>query len=130
MYTKIGKVSDRTLNYLSYVSMNAQWKDVIGPEDNFKTWFYNVKIKEFPEYEKAFFLMIPAGGRVHKHTDTARPEETYHIPIKTNDKCINIMYPGGDFHLEVGNIYHVDRQIEHESFNNGKTDRIHLLVEK
>lgn len=130
MYKKTGNVSRETINYLKHILKQAKWKDVIGPKDDFKTWFYNVEIKEFPIYKRAFFLMIPPDGKVHRHKDTPRPEKSYHIPVETNRECQNNMYPGGNFHLEVGSIYLVDRQVEHESFNHGKTNRIHLLVEQ
>ena len=129
MYEMVDNVSRETIDYLKQIVKNAKWKDVIGPDDNFKTWFYNVEIREFPHYKRAFFLMIPPRGKIHRHKDTVKPEKTYHIPVETNPECVNSMYPGGDFHLEVGLIYAVDRQIEHESFNNGQTNRIHLLVE-
>jgi hypothetical protein len=32
-------------------------------------------------------------------------------------------------HLEPNGIYSVDRSIEHDSVNNGETERIHLLME-
>lgn len=129
MYKKISTASNQTIEYLRSLMGDAKWKNVIGPNDNFKTWFHDVEIAEFPDYKRAFFLLIPQGGMIHRHTDTARPGKTYHIPVETNKKCVNIMYPGGEFHLEIGNIYQVNRQIEHESFNHGKTNRIHLLVE-
>ena len=129
MYKKTNTASKKTIDYLNDVIADAKWKNVIGPNDNFKTWFHDVEIAEFPDYKQAFFLLIPPGGMIHRHEDTPKRIKTYHIPIKTNKKCVNIMHPGGGFHLEVGNIYQVNRQIEHESFNRGKTNRIHLLVE-
>ena len=129
MYERIGDVPDIVLDELERVLKTAKWSDVIGSGADFKTCEFHENLEIFPDYYRAFFLMIPAGGKVHRHRDTSRPQKTYHIPITTNDQCKNNMYPGGSFHLEVGGIYEVDRQIEHDSVNNGKTDRIHLLVE-
>lgn len=76
MYKRVGKASPETIDYLNHLLKQATWKDVIGPEDDFKTWFHDVIIKEFPIYKQAFFLMIPPGGKVHRHKDTAREEKT------------------------------------------------------
>ena len=129
MYKIVKSVSAETLKNLEEVISVAKWKEVKGSGANFQTSFFSGKIKEFPKYKQAFFLKISPGGAVHRHTDTPREEKTYHIPIYTNPQCKNNMYPGGEFHLEVGSIYWVDRLVEHDSVNNGETDRIHLLVE-
>lgn len=122
MYKEIAHIQDSDLNRFAALLTSAKWKDVKGSGANFKTSFIG---------EKVFFLKIPPGGRVHKHTDTPRPTETYHIPIQTNEKAVNYMFhpKRTAYHLEVGKIYWVDRNIEHESVNNGLTDRIHLLIE-
>lgn len=128
MYREIGSASKETIKYLKSVLKDAIWKDVIGPDDNFKTYWHDVVIEEFPEHDGAFFLMIPPGGRVHRHKDVIGIKRTFHIPVETNNDCESWI---GDknYTLDVGKIYEVDREIEHESFNFGETNRTHLLIE-
>lgn len=136
MYKYIQDISEGTVKALKMVLENAKWKTVQGPDTDFKTWHSpEIDIEElkeiWPTWSQVFFLSIPPGGRVHKHTDTPRPEKTYHIPVQTNPKSMNYMYTPKKcgYHLRVGKVYSVDRQIPHDSVNNGDTDRIHLLVE-
>ena len=78
------------------------------------------------DVDRAFFLKIPPGGKVHKHVD--KPSTRYIIPVTTNPKCVSWV-AGEAYHLEVGKVYHVDTTQEHESTNDGETDRVHLLVD-
>ena len=103
----------------------AKWKEVKSDDRLFYTHMFDL-----PGFNRAFFLKIPAKGKVHRHTDTKRTENTYHVPITTNDKCFSYTYnPDTKTHLKVGKLYSIDRQIEHESVNNGDSDRIHLILE-
>jgi hypothetical protein len=103
----------------------ATWKQVLSSDRHFYT-----NMIRFPNCSIAFFLKIPPGGKVHRHIDTTRIEKTFHIPIETNDDCWNYTYhPDSKIHMDIGHVYEINRQIEHESFNNGKTDRIHLILE-
>jgi aspartyl/asparaginyl beta-hydroxylase (cupin superfamily) len=83
-------------------------------------------------WQSAFFLRLGPGGNIHKHVDEAHPWNTYHIVLLNNDQCINRVWQGArqhDFCLQPGGIYRIDRSIPHESFNNGDSERIHLLME-
>lgn len=124
MYKEIGHID--SLSEITDLLKGAKWKQVRGEKSHYDTYFPIVH-----NVDKAFFLKIPPGGKVHKHVDTQRPTETYHIPIQTNDESICYMYEPKKtgYHLEVGKVYWVNRYIPHESVNNGKTDRIHLLLE-
>ena len=133
MYTQITSVPDSTSKELLTALEDVKWKTVKGSGADFKTW-HGVDIKHIQlpwpvdSWSQVFFLSIPPGGKVHRHKDTPRPEETYHIPIKTNGESISYMYPDGipeEYNLEVGKIYHVDSQIKHDYVNNGDTYRLH-----
>lgn len=113
-----------TSDYL-YLLENRTWKEVRSDDRLFYT-----HMLDLDGYERSFLLKIPPGGNVHRHTDTPRPEKTYHIPLQTNEYCVNYTYnPDTETHLEIGKLYEIDRQIEHDSFNRGLSDRIHLIIE-
>ena len=130
-----------TVKDLKRVLRNAVWEDIIGPMQDYKTWHgLNdvlgdiqglTELWPLEKWHQTFFLKIPPGGRVHRHFDASTHYKTYHIPVATNSKCESIMY-GPDkivSHLVVGGVYSIDRKIEHESNNNGRTSRVHLIVE-
>jgi len=102
----------------------ATWKIVKGSGRDYETFFPEIDLPW--KVERAFFLKIPPGGKVHRHTDN--PSVRYVIPVETNPKAITTV-DGKDHHLEVGRVYQVDTTLEHRSANNGTTDRIHLLVD-
>ena len=132
MYEKVGVVSIETIERLQEISQQAVWKTVRDNEKDFRTCYIEPDISEllerWPSRHSAFFLRIPPGGMVHKHIDVDHIWNTYHIPVQTNDECVSFM-EGRPFHLQVGNIYSVNRQVEHWSVNDGDTDRVHLLME-
>jgi hypothetical protein len=129
MYEIVARYPEDEIERLLKAADNATWKNVVGENDNYRTSFYSDEIYGFSSYTRAFFLSIPESGMIHRHVDTPRPEATYHIPLITNNSCMNRMIGVGDYHLDVGYIYFVDRQVEHESINDGDSDRIHLIVE-
>jgi hypothetical protein len=71
------------------------------------------------------YLMIKAGGRLHPHTDDGtRPK--IHWVLQSNPGCMS--RSGSEwFNLEELGIYVMDPKVEHESINEGITDRIHLV---
>lgn len=126
MYKLIGPVSEKEIKKYNKLLKSAKWKHVLSEDRDFYT-----SMVEIEGANIAFLLKIPPSGKVHRHTDTPRKERTYHIPLITNDKCISYTYnPNTETHLKVGFEYEINRQIEHESVNNGETDRIHLIIEK
>lgn len=126
MYKFIQNISLSQLEVYQKLLDHAKWSIVESPDRR----FYTYMMDDFPHAKRAFFLKIPPGGQVHRHTDTARPYKTFHVPIQTNSDCWNATYnPDTHNHLEVGKVYEINRQIEHASFNMGTTDRIHLLIE-
>lgn len=87
-------------------------------------------------YRRAFYVRVPPGGGVHRHTDeAAKISDTDHIVIATNDRAyIGWIDPDTgmerEVHLALGHRYRViDRGVVHWSMNNGDTDRVHLLIE-
>lgn len=121
-----------TIREVVKLMFDQKWKVVKDDEKDFRTMFVALPITELSKLGKitaSFFLSIPPGGRVHKHTDTHL--NTYHVPIKTNDDAVSYMYEPelNEYHLEVGKVYRVNRQVPHYSVNQGSQDRIHLLVE-
>ena len=77
---------------------------------------------------------VPSGIVVPRHTDKVRfdPDERWHLPLITNPQC----YWADEgtewslYHMVVG-YWHgpVPRKMYHQVMNNGKTDRIHLVVD-
>jgi len=73
----------------------------------------------------AFCVGIPPGGHLHPHTHRG---VRYHIVLKTNDLCES--WNGGErHHLEEMGIYWMQPELEHESFNRGNSDRLHIILE-
>ena len=131
MYERFGQIDKETRKALINLANSGTWKTVKGSGRDYLTCFVTDEVKDFfdwQEWHSAFFLKIPPGGEVHRHTDVEHPWNTYHVVVCTNDDCISFS-SGNPYHLEVGDIYSIDRSIEHYSVNKGKTDRIHLLAE-
>ena len=132
MYERIGVVPPQVVNRLLEISSDACWKEIKGSGRDYLTSFTEIeKAKDllpWTEWQNAFFLKIPPDGQIHKHIDTDRNWQTYHVVVQTNDGCISYV-EGQPFYLETGGIYSIDRSLEHHSINSGSTDRIHLLAE-
>lgn len=144
-YVKIGEISQDTRDRALAICRNLVdgWQVSKGETTDYAANMEaHEAIKELSEltdrwpveqWQSAFFLVITPGGKVHRHTDSPHPWNTYHIVLLTNPECRNSMYydDGSEHHfnLQAGAIYRVDRSIEHGSHNNGDEDRIHLLVE-
>lgn len=84
---------------------------------------------------RAFFLKIPPGGHIHRHTDgpAAHAFDTDLIVVETNEQSFVCWQDGDGEHraqLELGKRYRVlGRDLPHWAFNYGDTDRAHLLIE-
>ena len=131
MYKEAGNISVEDNKFLLATAKTATWKVVKGSGRDYLTSFCGDDVKtlfDWDNWQSAFFLKVPPGGTVHRHTDVLHPWNTYHVIVKTNPKAISFS-PGSDFNPTVRSIYLVNRQIEHWAENNGETDRIHLLCE-
>lgn len=120
------KVSEAEMGAYRYLMENATWKQPHGR--NYETADITDKLRGCI---RAVFLKIPSGGSVHRHVDSGDCK-TDHIVLSTNDGCKNYWVNGNDeewLHMETDHRYTVDRTVEHWSVNEGKTDRVHLLVE-
>jgi len=141
MYTEIGQVSEATVadlrNILLEVTWWKRWEQHISDITNHHAFSCVEQIKkvkgiiaQWPvsTFNKATFLRLPPGGKLYRHHDEGIG---YTIPIETNIDCVSMSYEDGtkkESHLDVGKIYYTNRAIEHESVNNGKTNRTHLIV--
>jgi hypothetical protein len=136
MYTEVGTVDDETIVILEELLEEAEWHHWDQDKD-YHT--FHIKPDDVDEIIpvlapcfQQFFIKMEPGGYVHRHVD-ARKGVTYHVPVSTNKDCYCFMFPENEpahgYHLEVGKIYEVDRDVPHSSQNNGDSDRIHLLVE-
>ena len=111
MYRKIGEVSEQ--RRLALLDKAGEWRH--KPPD------FWVSVLD----GKRMYLKIPPGGRLHPHVDNAG--EKIHIVLQTNQFAVS--RSGDDWvSLEQGGIYRMDPKIEHESINEGDTDRIHLVL--
>lgn len=138
MYQEIGKVSAATVLQLKSIINDVKWEYHASDVTNHHaascreqvlavdelTWLWPIAT-----WDKLTLLRLPSDrGKLYRHADQGFG---FHIPVETNKNAISMTYPDGISkaqHLEVGKIYEVDRSIEHESYNTGKTDRTHLIV--
>lgn len=124
MYKRIGVISEEEASFLLEAAELSSWKINKGPDVDYATApFFTDK-----------FIKIPAGGWIKRHSDNGgKPEgtKTIHVVLSTNDKCINISYAEEtqEIHMPKNSIWEFDTWPEHESLNNGDTDRIHLVMD-
>ena len=57
-----------------------------------------------------------------------RESRRIHIPITTNDQCF-LTFEDRQYHLPVGSIYEINNRIIHSAFNNGMTNRVHVILD-
>lgn len=139
-YKLVNKVSKDTIKELKKILRKAVWEDIIGPIQDYKTWHgLNDALGDIQEltelwplekWKQTFFLKIPPGGNVNRHADQEKNCTSYHVPVTTNNKCESVIYNPDKqpYHLPVGGVYEINRTLEHESFNRGKTNRVHLII--
>ncbi len=147
MYKKVGEICHESRIAILEKAESKEYKVVKGPDVDYMTYreaIDDVKSQKLiwphEDIYSASYFMIPAGGVIKKHSDgygrnqDIRGEySTYHIPLKNNDRCVNRVWIDEDNYidqnLELGVVYKFDTMQQHQSFNLGKTDRIHLVVE-
>ena len=95
--------------------------------------YFDAEVTDFWEpCERAFFILLPAGASIHRHSDEAIRGITHHLVLQSNPQALNWWLEGGkelSVHLKAGHRYEVARDPVHWATNQGPTDRIHLLVE-
>ena len=128
--TLIGAVSAEDMAKLQQLANKAEWQERYDRPDR---RYITAEVTDFWEpCERAFFVLIPPRGFIHRHSDEAIKGVTHHIVLSTNQGCTNGWLEDGEektCHLEAGKRYHVAREPVHWAENLGETDRIHLLVE-
>jgi len=110
------------------------WKKVKGPEADYLTADYSIDKFYGVKVEFARLIKLPPKGFIKRHSDNGgRPKgiKVYHAVIETNEDCINYSYtePVQKVHLPLNTIWLFDTWPEHESFNFGSTNRIHLVID-
>jgi hypothetical protein len=138
MYTEIGQVSEATIAELKTILDEvARWEHHISKVtdhqaavciEQCKTVAGLVDLWPVDTWSSMTFLRLGPGGKLYRHADDGFG---FHIPVETNPAAVSLSFENGaraEQHLEVGKLYHVDRSIEHESFNDGETDRTHLII--
>jgi hypothetical protein len=103
-----------------------RWKDLLNPIiDRLETSYPNSVIS------KCIFPKLLAGGVINKHVDggdTLTLVHRVHVPIVTNEDTL-FTCGGETINMKEGYAYEVNNQREHAVVNNGKTDRVHLLID-
>ena len=138
MYQEIGNISEATISQLRDILNNtAKWEEHVSDVTAHQAAPCTEQLQSVDEivtrwpiytWHHLLFLRLKPEGKLYRHSDDGYG---FHIPVETNQHAVSLSYENGikkEHHLEVGKIYSVDRSIEHESFNQGDTDRTHLIV--
>lgn len=118
----------------SVIKIPDKWKIIKGPNSDYQTSDYVGPDLFRLKFDFARFIKIPPGGFIPRHSDNGGRKEginVYHAVIRTNDICLNLSYitPIQEIHLPVNTLWIFDTLPEHASYNDGKTDRIHLVID-
>lgn len=118
-----GNSIDKEMLFLRDNSISQEMKKLI--EDNLKDLHEN--------YSYQYHIHKLGGGKeLYPHIDNASNLDKlhlYHFVLKTNKKAIFIS-DGEKFHFEKNKLYEVNNyDYLHSVENNGKSDRIHILIE-
>lgn len=123
----VGQLSRVEKTALEYLAHKAKWKDIPARA------YMHAEVTDFWEpCSRAFFILVPPRGEIHRHSDEAIKGITHHLVFQTNPHCLNWWMEDGyarNCHLAAGHRYIVQREPVHWATNEGETDRIHLLVE-
>jgi len=83
------------------------------------------------ELGRVLLVKLKAGGAITPHVDEGSYADHFsrlHVVLTTNDQCSNVT--GGHFaYWECGSVWWFDHKLEHTAFNEGETDRIHMIVD-
>lgn len=139
MYSYIRTMPEYERAYYREMAKRCEWRAATGKD----RYYMQCSIKEpligFPGYLNAFFVKLPARvGKLYRHSDSdlQRPctYVSYNVVVQNNPRCISSWWDpvsGEEMSvvLEEGKVYLTDRTVEHQSWNRGDDDRIHLIVE-
>ncbi|MEW6981785.1 aspartyl/asparaginyl beta-hydroxylase domain-containing protein [Colwelliaceae bacterium 6471] len=81
-------------------------------------------------FPRIMLARLPAGACIHPHIDNHASYYVHkiHVPLMTNPKTI-FHVDDQEMHMEVGHIIEVNNKKGHAVYNDGDTDRIHLIFE-
>ena len=116
---KIGVMSDSELLSLIDRAEKVEWRHCFrGDEGDTRRDFWANTTAS------GRFMKIKPGGYLHPHSDT-HGHKTLYVVQSNPDSFLRV----GDetVCLDAGSIYDIDFSLEHESWNNGDTDRIHFV---
>lgn len=124
---RVGSLTADEMQRLQSIADRAKWHTPPGRK------YLTSEVRDFWEpCARAFFILVPPKGEIHRHSDEAIRGITHHLVLQTNPKCRNSWIEDGkerSCHLKAGGRYVVQRDPIHWASNEGETDRIHLLVE-
>ncbi len=127
--TLVCKLSKPDMRRLRGLADTAEWREISSENRSYQT----AEVTDFWEpCRRAFFILIPPGGLIHRHSDEAIKGITHHLVLQSNVNCWNGWLEDGkdrQCHLKTGYRYVVQRDPVHWATNEGRKDRIHLLVE-
>ncbi|NQZ83165.1 MAG: aspartyl/asparaginyl beta-hydroxylase domain-containing protein [Colwellia sp.] len=82
------------------------------------------------KFPRIMLAKLPAGASIHPHIDNHASYYIHkiHIPLLTNTETL-FHVAEEKMHMEVGKIIEVNNKKGHAVYNNGASDRIHLIFE-
>lgn len=110
--TELGWINEQARRYL-LESVNG-WSHKLGDHSDYYAHVVD---------GSRMYIKIKPGGKVHRHSDQG---QKVHIVLQSDGGVCRV--GDEDFRLREGGIYLFDATQEHESFNTGEKDRIHLVL--
>lgn len=100
---------------------------------NAVTPLINLILEKIPNYKiiRGELVNLFPGISLDPHIDIYwfhRESKRIHIPIVTNDDAI-LTFENRPYHLDIGKVYEINNRIIHSGYNNGITDRVHLILD-
>jgi hypothetical protein len=129
-------LKDGRLCLLPYLISKA---DQLIPSDNRTTLIsainplINLILEKIQDYKivRGELVNLTAGKSLVEHIDIYwfhKESRRIHIPITTNEHS-KLTFEGRPYHLSIGNVYEINNRILHSGYNNGTSDRIHLILD-
>jgi len=83
------------------------------------------------ELGRVLIVKLKAGSAVTPHVDEGRYADHFtrlHIVLTSNPRCVNVTGGRVD-HWKPGSVWWFNHKLKHFAINDGKTDRIHMIVD-
>ena len=148
MYEPYNSISEQTRKEILNSVKGVVFKVNSGSEVEYKTLSNAISLIEgvkglevlWPRetWYRAMFISIPPSGNIKRHSDGFSVDRDclgewtkYHIVITSNSGCLSRSWSdiSQEINLRQGMVYSFDPIPEHESVNNGDTDRLHLIMD-